>query len=478
MPDAPKKSIASQIVDLVLQSINSGSMDLWTSTDETPHLSQWRCNHYEHFSLDSEKTKQHLASFFHERTGEMAYGSALSDAITILSGYSRKRKTYPIFLRVASDKDAIYIDLADSTWQAVKITSQGWEIIDNPPIKFRRPKGMLPLPRPIKNGSIEALRPLLNTDADSWILIKAWLLSLLMPTGPYPLLIFNGEQGTAKSYNQKLLKSIIDPSTLPIRRPPRNQDDLMIAANNNWITSFDNLSKISCDLSDDLCNISTGGGIAKRELFSNTNETIIQVCRPIMLNGITDFVERPDLLDRSIVMTLQRIDDQHRQAEDILLAKFSELHPSILGALLDMAVIAMRESHSIRLEKPGRMAGWLAWACAGLQDDSFLRLLSNARIEAAASALEGDPLISQLKIFAQALGEEPWIGSTSSLLQILNDQANFSRYPPRGWPTAANQLSNQLRRLAPVLRTDLIIEKASNDPITRVSRWRIQKIER
>jgi len=451
-------------------------MDLWTSTDETPYLSWWKINHYEHFSLDSEKTKQHLASYFHERTGEMAYGSALADALTILSGYARKRKTYPVFLRVGKDQNSIYIDLADDTWQSIKITPQGWEIIDNPPIKFRRPKGMLPLPRPINGGSIEALRPLLNTDADSWILIKAWLLSLLMPVGPYPLLIFNGEQGTAKSYNQKVLKSILDPSTLPIRRPPKTQEDLMIAANNNWITSFDNLSKISCDLSDDLCNISTGGGIAKRELFSNTNETIIQVCRPIMLNGITDFVERPDLLDRSIIVTLPRIDDQHRQAEDILLAKFRELHPSILGALLDMAVLAMRESPSIKLEKPGRMAGFLAWAVAGLQDTTFLRLYASARTEAAASALEGDPLISQMKIFAQALGE-PWIGSATELLQALNDQANYGKYPPKGWPTIPSKLSNALSRLAPVLRSDLLIEKTSNDPITKVSRWRIQKMQ-
>lgn len=474
MPDAPKKSIAAQIVDLVLQAVDADTMDLWISQDETPYLSWWKINHFEHFSLNSEKTKQHLGSYFHEKSGEMAYGSALSDAITILSGYARKRQSYPIFLRVGRDQNSIYIDLADDTWQAVKITTRGWEIVDNPPVRFRRPKGMLPLPRPIKGGSIEDLRPLLNTDADSWILIKAWLLSLLMPSGPYPLLIFNGEQGTAKSYNQKLLKSILDPAVLPIRRPPKTQEDLMIAANNNWVTSFDNMSKIGDDLSDDLCNISTGGGIAKRELYTDGDESIIQVCRPIMLNGITDFVTRPDLLDRSIVVTLQRIDDQHRQAEDILLAKFRELHPSILGSILDMAVIAMRESPSIKLEKPGRMAGFLAWAVAGLQDRTFLHLYASARTEAAASALEGDPLISQLKIFAQALEEEPWIGSTSSLLQILNAQANFGRYPPRGWPTAANQLSGQLRRLAPILRSDGIdIQKYSNDPETRVSRWKI-----
>ena len=476
MPDAPKKSIAAQIVDLVLQSINSGSMDLWTSQDETPYLSWWKINHYEHFSLNSEKTKQHLGSYFHEKSGEMASGSALADAITILSGYARKRKTYPIFLRVGKDQDAIYIDIGDASWQSVVITPTGWQIIDNAPIKFRRPKGMLPLPRPIKGGSIEALRPLLNTDADSWILIKAWLLSLLMPVGPYPLLIFNGEQGTAKSYNQKVLKAILDPSILPIRRPPKTQEDLMIAANNSWITSFDNLSKIGCDLSDDLCNISTGGGISKRALYSDTDETIIQVCRPIMLNGITDFVTRPDLLDRSIIVTLQRIDDQHRQAEDILLARFKELHPSILGALLDMAVIAMRESPSVRLEKPGRMAGFLAWAVAGLQDSTFLNLHASARTEAAASALEGDPLISQLKTFAQAL-KEPWIGSATELLQALNDQANYGKYPPKGWPTIPSKLSNALRRLAPVLRTDVIIEKTNNDPITKVSRWRIQNMK-
>lgn len=472
------KPIAEQIVDLILYNVDMDTAELWHSDGDTPYLSirTEEEDHLEHYSLKTERTKEYLGRLFHDNTKKAASRVALTDAITILSGYAMAGDQHQLFIRVGSDDDATYVDLCDRTWDAIKITPHGWEIVKNPPIKFRRPKGMLPLPRPIEDGSIEDLRPLLNTDADSWILIKAWLLSLLMPAGPYPLLIFNGEQGTAKSYNQKLLKSITDPSTLPIRRPPRNQEDLMIAANNNWITSFDNLSKISCDLSDDLCNISTGGGISKRALYTDGDESIIQVCRPIMLNGITDFVTRPDLLDRSIVITLQRIDDQHRQAEDILLAKFNELHPSILGALLDMAVIAMRESSSIKLDHPGRMAGWLAWACAGLQDDTFLRLLSNARTEAAASALEGDPLICQMKIFAQAL-REPWIGSATELLDLLNAQANHGKYPPKGWPTIPSKLSNALSRLAPVLRADLLIEKTSNDPKTKVSRWKIQNME-
>jgi hypothetical protein len=58
---------------------------------------------------------------------------------------------------------------------------------------------MLPLPVPERGGSIEALRPFLNvSNENGFVLIVAWLLAALRPTGPYPLLAICGEQGSAR----------------------------------------------------------------------------------------------------------------------------------------------------------------------------------------------------------------------------------------------------------------------------------------
>jgi hypothetical protein len=90
-----------------------------------------------------------------------------------------------------------------------------------------------------------------------------------------------------------------------------------------------------------LCALATGGGLAKRELYSVSDETIIHVCKPIILNGIEDVVTRQDLLDRSIYITMPRIPDGRRRVEADLIKEFKRFHPSILGAPLDAAVVGL-----------------------------------------------------------------------------------------------------------------------------------------
>ena len=55
---------------------------------------------------------------------------------------------------------------------------------------------MLPLARPEMDGSMALFRRFINIgDEDNWILCLAWLVAVLRPTGPYPVLILQGEQG-------------------------------------------------------------------------------------------------------------------------------------------------------------------------------------------------------------------------------------------------------------------------------------------
>src|SRR4029077_13027101 len=116
-------------------------------------------------------------------------------------------------------------------------------------------------------------RNLINVGDDSnWILCTSWLVAACRPTGTFPILILQGEQGSAKSTMVKLLRRIIDPSTAPVRTPPKDVRDLAIAANNSWIIAYDNLSGIPYWLSDSLCRLATGGGFSTRELYSDAEE--------------------------------------------------------------------------------------------------------------------------------------------------------------------------------------------------------------
>lgn len=102
-------------------------------------------------------------------------------------------------LRVANYSGAVFIDLGDPSWQAIRVTPSGWEVISAAPVAFRRSKGLTALPRPIPGGSVELLRDVLNiADEAHWTLLVAFLLAALRPCGPYPAFVLDGEQGTGK----------------------------------------------------------------------------------------------------------------------------------------------------------------------------------------------------------------------------------------------------------------------------------------
>src|SRR5258705_2889402 len=224
---------------------------------------------------------------------------------------------------------------------------------------------MLPLPLPERGGSIEVLRSFLNlSNQNDFVLVVAWLLAALRSSGSYPLLAISGEQGSAKTVLSKMLKALVDPNAAPVRALPREQRELMIAANNGYLLAFDNLSNLPAWLSDALCRLASAGSFAVRQLYTDDDEVLFQAARPLLVNGIEDVITRPDLADRAIFLTLPPVADARRQSERELCRQFDLARPPILGALLDFAVHGLRALPRISLDRLPRMADFLLWAAA------------------------------------------------------------------------------------------------------------------
>src|SRR5262249_23211533 len=137
----------------------------------------------------------------------------------------------PVHVRVAGHDGKIYLDLADAGWRAVEVRPDGWDVVTAPPVRFRRPRGMLPLPAPTRGGSLATLRELVNVRDDGGrMMVVAWMLAALRPRGPYPVLVLTGEQGAAKTSVGRVICGTIDPSVASLRCEPRDARDLMIAA--------------------------------------------------------------------------------------------------------------------------------------------------------------------------------------------------------------------------------------------------------
>ena len=79
---------------------------------------------------------------------------------------------------------------------------------------------------------------------------------------------------------------------IPTRRtrsPPRDDVDVIItAARGSWAVTFDNLSEMRPWLSDAFCRLASGGGLGKRQLFTDGDEYVLRAQRPVILNGIVE----------------------------------------------------------------------------------------------------------------------------------------------------------------------------------------------
>lgn len=343
---------------------------------------------------------------------------------------------------------------------------------------------MSALSTPQTGGSLNELARLLNVSLDSrdWKLIVVWLLQSLRGTGPYPVLVLSGGQGSGKSTAAKILRLLLDPNISPLRSLSQNERDLFISATNGWALAFDNISGLTQWTSDALCKLSTGGGVSVRELFSDAEETLLDAMRPVVLNGITDFVDKQDLVDRALQVHLPSIPRNERKPEKELWAKFDEAKPRILGALYDVVVIGLQRVASTTLDDLPRLADFAIWASAceaplGWQKGGFMAAFQDAQDELVKDALEAEPIATALLTFLTP-DRPDWTGTASELLAELTTCTYVDRHPPKGWPRAPHILVGVLKRITPALLVQgLAVEQLNRSGKKGSKRWHIRTVE-
>jgi hypothetical protein len=413
-------------------------------------------NHYETWALRSRGFRDWLAKRYYGTAGSIPSAQAMLDALNTLQGIARHEGTaIEVHTRLAAKADCIWLDLCDEDWRVVRLSPDGWEIVRESPIKFRRTRGMRALPAPVNGGSISLLRELVNATDVDWVLLLSWLVTAFRPGYPFPVLVIHGEQGSTKSTVSKMLRELIDPNIAPLRSEQRDERDLMLAATNSWIVALDNLSKLPVWLSDALCRLSTGGGFATRTLYENDEETLFTAMRPIILNGIEELTTRSDLLDRAVIIHLPAIPPDKRKSEAEVWREFETVRPRVLGSLLDAVCYALRTIGQVQLEHKPRMADFALWATAaetsfGLERGAFISAFMGNRENANELALDASPIAATLVEFVQH--KEHWQGKPSDLLEELNKRARDEIKKQQGWPKRANSLSGAVKRIAPNLR--------------------------
>jgi hypothetical protein len=431
--------------------------ELFHTPDSTGYADLDINGHRETWPIRAKGFRSWLARRFFEATQGAPSSEALQSALNVIEAKAQfDGLERMVHLRVGGQDEKLYLDLCDETWRAVEIDTEGWRVLDNPPIRFRRAAGMQPLAMPVKGGSVKTLRSFLNVQSDAdFVLVVAWALAVLRNRSPYPVIVLSGEQGSAKSTFSAILRSLLDPNTAPLRALPREDRDLFIAANNSHVLGFDNVSGLQAWMSDSLCRLATGGGYAVRQLYTDQDEVLFEVARPIILNGIEEIVARPDLADRSVFLTLEPIPEDKRRPEAELWAAFDAERPRLLGVLLDAVVEGIKRLPDTHLEKLPRMADFALWATACetalWPAGTFYSAYCTNRSEAAQSVLEADSIALLVRELVDQ--RTVWTGTCAELLGELSSLLSDAAVRPKGWPDNPRKLSGRLRRAAGPLRT-------------------------
>ncbi|HEY9869844.1 MAG TPA: hypothetical protein V6D08_11815 [Candidatus Obscuribacterales bacterium] len=234
--DQPRRERTSQR-DLLIECASGAS--LWHDTDATGYATVAVNGHREHYKIRSQGFRSWLLRQFYGRFTSAPNSQAQEDALRLLEAAAQfDGPEHKPATRIAELDGKMYLDLCNDQWQVVEIDATGWRIVDHPPVKFIRHRGMLPLPTPEQgsNADLGDLRELLNVpDDSSWRLLLASMVAMFRAVGPYPVVVIIAEQGSGKSFLCRVVRSLIDPSRSPLRSQPKEERDLLISASNAWL---------------------------------------------------------------------------------------------------------------------------------------------------------------------------------------------------------------------------------------------------
>ncbi len=454
--DSGPKSPTELLLELIIN--DSSGYELFHDEQKAPFVRIKNLDHYEIWKTESKDFKHYLSALYYNKIGEPISNESIKTVLSVLSAKAIFEGTmHKLSNRVAMHGDSIFYDLTNSKWQAIEVTKDGYQVIDSPPILFKRYSHQLPQPIPVSGVDLRDYTKFFNLkNPEDEVLLLVWIVTCFVPDIPHTVLYLHGIQGSAKSTMQRLLKSLIDHSSAGLLTLVHNKAELAQMLSHHWFPAFDNVSDLSNEISDTLCRAVSGYSFSKRELYSDDGDIILPIKRCIAINGINMIFTRPDLLERSVLIELEPIPANKRRTEKEVLEQFEREKTSFLGAVFYVLALAIKIKKAINLTDKPRMADFVEWGCAiaeaiGYKRDDFLNAYES-NLELHNEEVVNSSLPAQMIVKLMA-GKTEWLGTAENLYNKLNivvDQEGIktNKY---NWISSPNALGRLLNRLKPAL---------------------------
>ena len=454
-----KKSQAELLMNLIKDS----GVDYFHSDIKELYAALPVDGHVEVTAINSRNFELWLNRQFYNAYDKPISKDAIKQVLSVLSAKALYDNPTPVKLntRVAEYDGAFWYDLTNKSWQAVKTTTEGWEVVDNPPLIFERHNHQSPQVMPIKGGDIRKILNYVNIK-EYKTLFLCDLVSKFIPNFPHPMPDFHGEKGAAKSTVSVLMKLLIDPSKLRTLGLPKDERDFVVVFREHWFVPFDNIGFISTDISNMFCRVIVGDGIQQRRLHTNSESVIFELQRCIAVNGIDIVPTKSDLLDRTILYELMRIDDADRRELSEVMAAFEADRAYILGGIFDVMVNAKSIYPTVKLQGLKRMADFTRWGYAigealGGLGGEFLAEYQQNNERQNDEVMTNDPVATLTIEFMKDRND--WYGTHSALHDKFVELAESCAINTKNknFPRDAAALGRRLRSIMSNLRQEGIL---------------------
>ena len=354
-----------------------------------------------------------LGHQYREESEEMI-NPDFSDLITITTQNVRYRQEglIQVHRRVAGSisKGKIAYFLADDHWTTWLITAKGSAKGRSKTLKFLKlgldeaqvaPKGDCDL--------LQTLAKYVNLAHDDLVLFTVWLIQSFSRNSSHFAAVLSSSKGTGKSTLTKLIRTIVDPAKSGVSLLPSSEGDLKTLLGNSYLVAFDNTAALSCKVSNILCAAITGSKEAKRKLYTDCDQIILNLHNLIVINGIDIVPYKSDLAERSLLFELQLISKENRKTDSEFWSNFEEDRPLILGAIFRVLCKAIALMPEIKTTALHRMADanreFLAIALAlGISEDAFQKILWDNSKKLQAAYAQNNPFVDCVVSFVKLKG--------------------------------------------------------------------------
>lgn len=461
MPPKRKKSETEEenAVDTLLKDIEEEQHTFYYDRTETPYVCVTKDGIKQYMEINGNDYKKYLRYMYYDRYKKAVPKDALQRVLDTLADKAQieGEEITPAY-RCAYHEGKIFYYLADREQTVICIDENGYRVVAESPVPFIKKQNMSEQVLP--EESKESLKKLgmkywQFATADDRILHWILLISRFIAEGSQPLIYYFGDRGSAKSTSMKLDKMIIDPSEIDIKALPKNISDVVAAVSNQYMVCFDNVSRISEELSDIFCIVATHGYYSKKKLYSNNEEYAIKLNARVSFSGITNLSSKPDLIDRMVCLKLNRIDNSNRRTEEEIMKEFHTDLPYILDGIFITLSKAIPIYSNLNLERLPRMADFAKWGYAiaealGYGGDKFMRIYEKNQNELLENMVSEDAVIT---VLIEMLKKRHYFkGKVTELLSTLTTMAEDMNLDIRvGWARDASALSRRLYESQSVL---------------------------